>query len=246
MNLIDLHNSVLDLKPKILELVLRDSGATSSEIGKDIKMNLDYELHVFLSNALAELLDITVVSEESEQKVTLPVSHWLIDPLDGSLNYSRRIENYFTSIALSIDGEYKIGVLFNLNSGDVLSSITNTGVFLNGKAINSPPPRKISDCIVATGIPTYLNGKVNYSNFWSSIIDLESRVKKLRMFGSAASSLFMLALGKVDVYYEVNIAIWDVRAGMLICEELGMEISVDWNNELGTVLVSNSVESISI
>lgn len=245
MNLIDLHNSAVGLSTNIFNLVKADSVETILAEGKDIKMNLDYVLHNYLSAGLKSIINIEVVSEEGEHVADLPSSHWLIDPLDGSLNYSRGIENYCTSIALSIDGVYKIGLLINLCTGDVLSSIREAGVFFNGKRIQRPRVRDVKDSIVATGIPTYLKSEEAYSRFWSEIITLESRVKKLRMFGSAASSLFMLALGKVDVYYEVNIASWDVRAGLLICEELGMTITEKWTGDFGTVWVSNSAQVLS-
>lgn len=246
MNLIHLNEIALSVKNDLIKLVNQDEKLKVSESHRDIKIQLDFKLHEFLKKELFSRTNIEVISEEgNENKEGLSI-YWLIDPLDGSLNYYRNIEHYFTSISLIVFGECKIGILIDLVSGRDLYGIKGNGVYLEKIKLERPTPKLLKESIVATGIPTYLSDSDRKLSFWKNLMIIENEVKKIRMFGSAAASLFLLATGSVDMYFEINIASWDVKAGIMICKELGMYVTEDWNGNYGRVLIHNSRDKFTL
>ena len=196
---------------------INDVGIISS-IGKDIKTKADMASHEFLYEELSKT-GIPVFSEESKNH-TFDINklQWIIDPIDGTLNYHRGFPMAATSIALWENGAPILGVVHHLFDDHVFFSYKEYGAWLNNKQISVSEIKEIPEAILVTGFPSgsrYDSGTLN-----QFIKDVQN-YKKLRMLGSAALMLSYVARGIFDVYSEKDIYIWDIAAGLAIVSEAG-------------------------
>jgi len=188
-------------------------------IGKDVKIRADRELHNLLVEELNKRSSFNIVSEEGNENVIHENEYnWILDPLDGSFNYLRGIPIYCISLGLWKGLEPALGVICYLPQNDIYHGIFGDEAYKNNKQIRVSEVNRFSDAVLCTGFP------VNYSYSREKIIEFADNVqkyKKIRLFGSAAMSLSFLASGKVDAYTEDNIMIWDVAAGIAIVKAAG-------------------------
>jgi len=188
-------------------------------IGREVKIRADRELNKILVEELNKRTSFNIVSEEEKENVIYENEYnWILDPLDGSLNYLRGIPIYCISLGLWKGLKPILGVIFDLAKNDIYHGIFGDGAYKNNKQIKVSKVIHFSDAVLCTGFP------VNYSYSKENIIEFAGNVgkfKKIRLFGSAAMSLCFLASGKVDAYTEDNIMIWDVAAGIAIVNAAG-------------------------
>ena len=218
-----------------------DTQINNSE-GKDIKLKSDLESEKIIFTSLMET-GIDILSEEAgyiklnDQDDEIL---WIVDPLDGSLNYSREIPIYCISIGLWVGNKPVFGVIYDYVHDLLYKGIVGKGAFLNETPIKVSEINSQDNSILATGFPVYssfddltlMNQIRNFQNY-----------KKVRLFGSAAFSMMMVARGSVEVYKENNIAWWDVAAGIAIVIAAGGEVNFEFTNHeksLLNVLATNS------
>ena len=207
--------------------------------GKDIKLQSDLDSENIVIKILKENSGFDIISEEygflkGEFNSDLK---WIIDPLDGSLNFSRNLPLCCISIALWKDNNPLLGVIFDFNSDLLYSGIVGEGAWCNQTPIKVSDINEKSNSIMCTGFPVYSSfDNESLSNFISNIQDY----KKIRLLGSAALSLAFVANGSVEVYKENNIAIWDVAAGLAIVKAAGGKIYFQFENNIGDVCADNS------
>lgn len=200
--------------------ILSKQGGSSidSESGHDIKLRADKESEARIFLKLKQT-GINILSEEyGVNKKNDDDLWWIVDPLDGSLNYLRHIPMCCISIALWKEGKPLLGVVYDFNNDNLYSGIVGQGATVNEKPLNVSGISEKGKAIIATGFPVYLkfNDKV-----LSDFVKTLQEYKKVRLFGSAALSCMMVAKGSVEVYSESNIALWDVAAGIAIIEAAG-------------------------
>lgn len=188
--------------------------------GKDIKMLMDKESEAFIIDLLSESFDYPILSEESGYNGTGEIVgiYWIVDPIDGTMNYSRGNPSACVSIALWKDDEPILGVIYNFYTDEMFYGCEGEGVFLNGEPLhkNSVPKNQ---AILATGFPTYLSDD---EDNLVQYIKLIKEYKKVRMIGSAALSIAYVVAGRFDAYMEHSIKLWDVAAGLALCKECGV------------------------
>jgi myo-inositol-1(or 4)-monophosphatase len=160
---------------------------------------------------LSEEFGMSPLKENNQYK-------WIVDPLDGTVNYSRGIP--FSNISIGLfHGETPIlGVVYDFNRDELFSGIVGKGAWLNEKKISVSNIKKTDDAILCTGFPV----KSDFSK--ESINDFIENVqhyKKVRFFGAAALSICYVACGRTDAYSENNIMLWDVAAGCAIVLSAG-------------------------
>ncbi len=216
-----MHNDLLLLAEnaarKAGELLKSRGAKVLSSVGKDVKLDADLEAHKFLLQSL-EIGGIPVLSEEDEVHDFEKKKQWVIDPLDGSLNFLRGIPASVVSIALMEDGEPKLGVIYDFNRDEMFTGIVGEGAWLNGKQISVSGVKEKGEAILMSGFPSHSDQSTGaLQNFISQI----QAFKKVRLFGSAALSLAYVACGRADAYYEKNIYIWDVAAGLALVKAAG-------------------------
>ncbi len=185
---------------------------------KDIKTEADLFAHNFLSNELSKT-SIPIFSEEnSEYEFNKQELQWIIDPIDGTLNFSRGFKMAAISIALWENNYPILGVIQNLFHDEVYYCYKDFGSWKNNKRINLSKVRKISNSILATGFPS---GSKYDKKSLNKVIYNVKNYKKVRMLGCASLMLCNVASGIFDVYNENDIYLWDVAAGLSIINEAG-------------------------
>jgi len=182
--------------------------------GKDIKLKADIEAEEFIKRHISNKSNLPMLGEETGKSVEdLGRSFWVIDPLDGTANYSRGIPICCVSIALIHDMQPVVGVIYDFNNEDLYEGSLNTSACLNGEAIKVNNNLDEKESILLTGLPLL----TDYSD--SALVAMTKdfqKWKKIRMIGSAAMASAYVASGKADMYKESGAFLWDVAAGAAI------------------------------
>ena len=192
-----------------------------SSSGKDIKLMLDIQSEEIIKNKITQNSTYPLLCEESgliEGPQSSNALQWIVDPLDGTFNYQNHIPFSCVSLELWKNNETVLGVLYDFNNDELLSGMVGQGVWLNDKRIELGTHHALDQACLATGLPVHMEMNRNSGLQFVSKIE---KFKKVRMIGSAASSLGMIAKSQVDAYYEHNIMIWDVAAGLAIVKAMG-------------------------
>lgn len=160
-----------------------------------------------------------VLAEESGDDNRKSDWRWVIDPLDGTTNFSQGIPLFSVSIGIEYKGETIAGVVCAPYLQETFSAIKGEGARLNGKIIHCGHKTHLSESVLATGFP--VDKDENPDNNLDNVARVLPRVRGLRRFGSAALDLSYVAAGILDGYWEMNLHPWDVNAGTLIAKEAG-------------------------
>ena len=202
-------NSQKDLKKEIL-----------SEIGRDIKLEIDQNTEKLIREDL-QITGIEVLGEEFGGGKPESLQ-WVIDPLDGTANYFRGLDQCCVSIALLDGSEALIGIIYNFNTNEIYSAVKDHGAFLNDKPIKVSDITERNTASLTTGFPAS-------ESLESSMEFLEDlrEWKKIRMFGSAALSCAYVASGKCDFYAEKGVYLWDFAAGICLVQEAGGNVKYE-------------------
>lgn len=173
--------------------------------------------------------DHGIVSEESDEKFSHSKYKWIIDPIDGTVNFANGIPICCVSIGLEFRGAMFMGAVYNPLLDEFYFAEKGKGATLNGTRISvSNKTEVISSCLV-TGFPyTYLDHPNGPLEVFSKLIRKGIPVRRL---GSAALDLCWVAAGRFDGFYEHELHAWDSAAGFLIVEEAGGKVT-DLNNEV--------------
>jgi len=147
---------------------------------------------------------------------------WIVDPLDGTVNYVHRLPGYAVSIALQEDNELLVGVVFDPLSGDCFIGQRGQPPTLNGQPITTSRCDQADQALIAVSFSANLpRGSIEITRFVEALHACQS----VRRMGSAALNLCYVASGRLDAYWATSIAIWDVAAGLLMVQEAGGGIS---------------------
>ena len=181
--------------------------------------------------------DHGIISEESGLDHEDREWRWVIDPLDGTTNFSMGLPPFCVSIALEHNKEAVIGVVYAPYLQECFYAVKDTGAWLNGKSIHCSEKTEISKAVVATGMPYDRND--NSDNNLKEISRMAFRVRGIRRMGSAAMDLCYTAAGFLDAYWELNLNRWDVAAGQLIATEAGAIVESIRSDRNHSILASN-------
>ena len=163
-----------------------------------------------------------ILTEESGYVAEGNDYRWVIDPLDGTTNFSQGLPIFSVSIALEFKGEPIVGVVFAPYLDELFQALKGGGAFFNGNPVRCSSKCRIEESVVATGIPYDKNQ--NPDNNIKELSKVAPKVRGLRRLGSAAMDLCYVAAGYFDAYWELNLNRWDVSAGTLIAQEAGAKI----------------------
>lgn len=187
--------------------------------GKDIKLEVDEKSETLIKTMLIESSGIPVLGEEFGQtSEDLGDEYWVVDPLDGTVNYLKGIPICCVSIALMNNSKPVLGVIYDFINDELYSGSLEHSAELNGKPISVSNTTKIEEGVLTTGLPR----KTDFSNkALIKMIEDMQKWKKVRMIGSAAMSACYVASAKVDLYKENSTFLWDIAAGAAIVEAAG-------------------------
>ena len=161
-----------------------------------------------------------VLTEESGAHDGEQEHLWIIDPLDGTVNYSHRLPIYSISIAYQYHGQLQLGVVYDPSLNECFSAERGQGAFLNGKRISVSKVKEMVKCLMVTGFP-YDRQSEDYFRALRLFGHITSITQGVRRLGSAALDLCYVAAGRLDAYFELSIHPWDIAAAALIVEEAG-------------------------
>jgi myo-inositol-1(or 4)-monophosphatase len=168
---------------------------------------------------------------------------WIIDPLDGTTNYLHGYPVYAVSIAVARAGELEAGFILNSATGEEWSAVRNGGAFLDGRRIGVSSIDVLSRALIGTGFPfKALHLLPVYTLQLAAVLRATSGVRRA---GSAALDLCHVATGLFDGFWELDLAPWDVAAGVLIVREAGGVVTrLDGSSDIlgyGSLLAGNEV-----
>ncbi|MCL2226744.1 MAG: hypothetical protein FWB97_03840 [Oscillospiraceae bacterium] len=199
-------------------LLGRKDISIDSSNGKDIKLSSDRGSESIIIEELSSS-EIPILSEESGLIGFPSNSFWIIDPLDGSMNYYKGIDGFScVSIALWDSGEPVVGVINRFERAEIFTGVVTGNAMLNDEIIKPSSVKFVSQAVMATGFPV----KRNYTEDSLSHFVKQVRLfKKVRMLGSAAIMSAFVACGRLDAYFEEDIMLWDIAAAMAIVKSAG-------------------------
>ena len=186
--------------------------------------------------------DDEVMAEESGG-TTHPGRHWIVDPLDGTVNFVHGIPQVSVSIAL-YDGDVGlVGVVYDPLRDEMFTAMHNGGAKLNGHVISVSAVSDIHKSVVATGFP--YDHDVYADSLSVVLREVLREVNGLRRLGSAALDLAWVAAGRFDAYWELGIAPWDGAAGMILVREAGGSVTDPFGRSstptMGLVIATNGL-----
>jgi myo-inositol-1(or 4)-monophosphatase len=203
---------------------------------RDVKIDADRRAEDLIAQDLRKLADFPILSEEAgltEPQTGSSDYRWIVDPLDGTMNYLRGIPFNCVSIALWHADAPVLGAIYSFSSDEVFTGVVGHGASLSGHAIQVSETREERDAVLFTGFPA---GGDFQDECVERFVRQVLRFKKIRMIGSAALSLAYVAAGRGDAYYERDIRIWDVAAGLAIVLAAGGKIEVTKTDKQHSVI----------
>jgi myo-inositol-1(or 4)-monophosphatase len=166
--------------------------------------------------------DHSILSEEGKPIKSGSGYRWIIDPLDGTTNFSRSFPFFCVSIALEFKGTIELGVIYDPMRAELFSARRSEGAFLNQKKIGVSGISRLQDAFLATGFSYSLKSRgLNVRYFRKFLLNSLA----VRRAGSAALDLCYVACGRFDGFWEMDLYPWDTAAGMIIVKEAGGKVS---------------------
>ena len=164
--------------------------------------------------------DYGIVTEETGviNKTNIK-NRWIIDPIDGTMNFLNGIPQFAISIGYEENGEMKCGVIFNPILNEMFIAEKGNGAFLNNSRIRVSKKKKIKDALLVTGGPKG-SSKIK-DKIFSEYINVSKNVSNVRKFGSAALDMAYVACGRFDGYWQRELNYWDIAAGIILIKEAG-------------------------
>jgi myo-inositol-1(or 4)-monophosphatase len=183
--------------------------------------------------------DDAVVAEESAAAAVLAGRRWVVDPVDGTTNFVHGHPFVAVSIALVDDEGPAVGVVHAPFLDEVFLAVRGGGAFLNGRPIRVTGEAELGRALLATGFP-FKQGKGDLDQYMLLVADAVRSSRDVRRAGSAALDLAFTAAGRVEGFFEVGLAPWDVAAGMLLVTEAGGRVT-GWPGDREPPLVTGRI-----
>ena len=224
-------NLMIKACEKASKILIRDFGEieklqVSKKGPSDFVTNSDLKTEKIIIEELTKgRPDYSIISEENGVKNNKDNKNtWIIDPIDGTINFLHGIPHFATSIALKHNDEIISGLIFDPIKDEMFYAEKDNGAFLNNKRIRVSKKNDIRECLFAT----------------SGSIDKEIKFS-YRKSGSAALDLAYIACGRYDGYFQKNLHLWDIAAGLILVKEAGgMTNKIDLSNHNDLKIIASS------
>lgn len=177
--------------------------------------------------------DDAVLAEESAARPGRSGVRWILDPIDGTVNFVLGLPQYAVSVAVEVDGEVAAGAVCNPVSGELFSACQDGPARLGGATLHGPRAVALERAVVGTGFSYDAAMRERQMGVAAPLLP---RIGDLRRLGSAALDLCFLAAGRLDAYYEAGLHPWDHAAGGLIAERAGCAVSGLRGNAAGSLM----------
>jgi myo-inositol-1(or 4)-monophosphatase len=202
----------------------------------DIKLELDVKSQELITEMLlAKFPTHSVLGEEGDTGGDGPIE-WIVDPIDGTVNYFFGIPHYCVSIAARDKATQKIvvGVIYDPSQDELWTVAQGIAPTLNGKPIQCSDRAEMAECVVTVG---FYKSKESLDAGFNRYKRISYEVRKTRMLGSAALAMAYIACGRLDAYVEEQISLWDIAAGLLLIETAGGKVDLKPGVKPGTMFI---------
>ncbi len=244
----ELRNFLTDLCKDVAVFIREELDKVSASDIEEKELNslvsyVDKQAEQMIVTALREVTpEAGFITEEDTKDDSSQALTWIVDPLDGTTNYLRKIPHFSISIALMEEETITLGIVYEVMLDIAYTAIKGHGAWANNKPIKVSSVTNMSDALVVTGFPYRKDSKMEVS--FDILRYCVMNCRGIRRLGSAALDLAYVACGKLDIYYENSLNIWDIAAGILLVEEAGGKVS-DYNGKQdflsrGSIISSNS------
>ncbi len=224
----------------ILDAYKTDVAVNSKSID-DIVTEIDYKSEeIITTHLMEEYPDHAILAEESGEKQGSNY-RWIIDPIDGTTNYSKGIPHFSVAIALQINDTLELGVIYLPSEDDLYVAQRSHGAFLNDELISVSTTERFDQSFISIG---HSPDDASNDDWIQSFKTINEGSRRTRHMGSAATELAYLATGRFDGMYGTLFFPWDIAAGRVIVEEAGgrvEKLSVDEQLAGGYVISNDAI-----
>jgi myo-inositol-1(or 4)-monophosphatase len=204
---------------KLLRENFRRRQRVKSVAAHDIKLEIDLQTQELIGKLLIEEFPAhALYGEEGIVGDQSSEHQWIVDPLDGTVNYFYGIPHFCVSIALRLHKEIVVGVVYDPIRNEMWTGQRREVSKLNGTPIHVSDRAELSEAVISIGLAK--TGETINKNF-PLLQQMIHRVRKCRVLGSAALDMAYVASGRFDAYIETGISLWDIAAGSLLVENAG-------------------------
>ena len=225
-------NIMIKASEKASKILIRDFGElenlqVSKKGPKDFVTNADIKAEKIIIEELKKARpNYSIISEENGvEKNKDETNFWIIDPIDGTTNFLHGVPHFAISIALQSNNEMVCGLIYDPIKDELFYAEKNHGAYFNNQRIRVSKKREIDECLFAVG-----KGKYNPDLIY-------------RRSGSAALDLAYVASGRFDGYFQNNLNLWDIAAGIIIVKEAGGIINeIDLSSLKNIKVLASSAE----
>ena len=190
----------------------------------DIKLAIDVETQDLISDLLLKRFpDHALYGEEGIVGDQTAKHQWVVDPLDGTVNYFYGIPHFCTSIALRLEGEIIAGVIYDPIRDEMWTAEKGKQPALNGRPMRVSQRISVAEAIISVGLS---KTGVTIAAGLPLLQDMVHRARKCRLMGSAALDMAYVACGRFDAYIEQGISLWDIAAGLILVETAGGKVDM--------------------
>jgi myo-inositol-1(or 4)-monophosphatase len=215
-----LPSVIAEVSGILLELQTADLNIRTKSNDKDLVTRADLESETRLRSFVERNFPGDhVMGEEGGGSLSGAGFTWVIDPVDGTINYAHGLPLFAISIGLTLDGTIAGGLVHMPALGTTYTAVKSMGAYCGQRKISVSPTTNPSQALVVTGFPYDRSDKIEY--LLGGVRSVLQNCRGIRRTGSAAVDLCWLAHGKFDVHYEMNLSPWDTCAGELIVREAG-------------------------
>lgn len=227
MNLIKIKEIVRDLIVATGDYIQRLSNQKKRVYYKgvvDLVTQFDkLSQEMIVKGLLKRFPDFGILSEEKYSYNQEKPVRWILDPLDGTTNFAHNLPIWAISIALEVEREITIGIVYDPTRKELFSAIKGRKAFLNNRKIGVSKVKELSQSLLVTGFP--YDVRKSKDNNLNNFVNFSLKAQAVRRLGSAALDLCYTACGRFDGYWEMKLSSWDQAAGYLILKEAGGKIT---------------------
>ncbi len=199
----------------------------NAESAHDLKLQLDKDTQLLISQRLrAAFPSYSVLGEEGETGQMTADAVWIVDPIDGTVNYFYGIPLFCVSIALQVKGKLVLGCVYDPMRDECYTAIAGSVARLNERKLRVSSRKRMAEAVVFIGHGRHDGSGASGIRRFAHI---SAQVRKIRILGSAALTICYIAAGRFDAYIENRINLWDFAAALVILECAGgrLEFSAD-------------------
>ena len=166
--------------------------------------------------------DDGVLGEEGSETEGTGRVRWVLDPIDGTVNYLYGLPAYAVSLAAEVDGAVRVGAVYNPVLDELWTAVRGEGAWLNNRQLTGSSVSTLDQALVATGFGYGADRRRTQAVVVATLLP---EVRDIRRFGAASLDLCAAAAGRVDAYFERGLAPWDLAAGGLVASEAGLQVT---------------------